>query len=94
MTKKQIGKSSTHFVTDGPLAYRKSSKRVFGKATNHILNAEINGRRTGRKIHPTNNKMERLNGEIRDREKVFRCLKRMDTPVIDGMCVCYNCQKT
>ena len=32
-----------------------------------------------------NNKMERLNGEIRDIEKVFRGLKRMDTPIIEGM---------
>ncbi len=27
-----------------------------------------------------NNRMERLNGEIRDREKVMRGLKKMDTP--------------
>ena len=37
-----------------------------------------------------NNKMERLNGEIRDREKVFRGLKKMDTPIIDGMRVYHN----
>jgi len=29
-----------------------------------------------------NNKMERLNGEIRDREKVMRGLKKSDTPVL------------
>ena len=39
------------------------------------------------------NKMERLNGEIRDREKVFRGLKKMDTPVLDGMRVYYNFTK-
>ena len=37
--------------------------------------------------------MERLNGEIRDREKVFRGLKRMDTAVLDGMRVYYNYTK-
>jgi hypothetical protein len=40
-----------------------------------------------------NNKMERLNGEIRDREKVFRGLKKMDTPILDGMKVYYNFTK-
>lgn len=29
-----------------------------------------------------NNKMERLNGEIRDREKTMRGLKKMDTPIL------------
>lgn len=37
--------------------------------------------------------MERLNGEIMDREKVFRGLKKMDTPVLDGMRVYYNFTK-
>ncbi len=49
-----------------------------------------------------NNKMERLNGEIReeeeeeeeeDREKVFRGLKKMDTAILDGMRVYYNFTK-
>ena len=32
-------------------------------------------------------------GEIRDREKVFRGLKKMDTAIIDGMRVYYNFTK-
>jgi putative transposase len=31
-----------------------------------------------------NNKMERINGEIRDREKVMRGLKKKDTPILKG----------
>lgn len=31
-----------------------------------------------------NNKMERLNGEIRDREKVMRGVKKIDTPILTG----------
>jgi len=31
-----------------------------------------------------NNKMEMLNGEIRDREKVMRRLKKQDTPILTG----------
>jgi len=34
--------------------------------------------------------MERLNGEIRDREKVMRGLKREDTPVISGYQIFHN----
>jgi len=28
--------------------------------------------------------MERLNGEVRDREKTMRSLKRMDSPILKG----------
>jgi len=31
-----------------------------------------------------NKKMERFNGEVRDREKVMRGLKKKDTPILKG----------
>ena len=65
--------------TDGLPAYKK---------TNHVRYIHIAGKRDR-----DNNKMERLNGEIRDREKVFRGLKRIDTAVLDGMRVYYNYTK-
>jgi len=34
--------------------------------------------------------MERLNGEIRDREKVMRSLKREDTPILTGYQIFHN----
>jgi len=37
-----------------------------------------------------NNKMERFNGEIRDREKVMRGLKKKDTPILKGYQVFHN----
>ena len=37
-----------------------------------------------------NNKMERLNGEIRDREKVMRGLKKVDTPILKGYEIYHN----
>ena len=61
----------------------KSSKKVFSKKTNHVRHIHL-------KRDMNNNKMERLNGEIRDREKVFRGLKKMDTTILDGMKVYYN----
>ena len=48
----------------------------------------------GKRDKDNNNRMEKLNGEIRDREKVFRGLKRMDTSIIiDGMKSYYNFTK-
>ncbi len=89
LTKSQAGKSPRNFITDGLSAYAKSSRRVFGKGTNHVKHIHLASKRD----HDNNNKMERLNGEIRDREKVFRGLKKMDTAILDGMRVCYNYTK-
>ena len=86
LTKKVIGKTPTQFITDGLPAYKKSSKKIFGKKTNHSRHIHIDG-------DMNNNKMERLNGEIRDREKVFRGLKKKDTPIFDGMKTYYNFTK-
>lgn len=86
ITKKTIGKNPRQFITDGLPAYMKSSKKVFGKKTNHTRHIHI-------QKDMNNNKMERLNGEIRDREKVFRGLKKMDTPIIHGMKAYYNFTK-
>ena len=76
-----------------PPAYMRSSKKIFGKKTHHTANAGIRSKRTGQNFHTSNNKMERLNGEIRDREKVFRGLKKMDTSILGGMRVYYNYTK-
>ncbi len=89
LTKRQAGKSPRNFITDGLQAYMKSSKKVFGKDTNHVRHIHIAGKRDC----DNNNKMERINGTIRDREKVFRGLKRMDTPLSEGMKVYYNFTK-
>lgn len=86
-------KTPRAFITDGLPAYAKSAKSVFGKETYHAFNVGINSKKSGRKIHPTNNMMERLNGEIRDREKVFRGLKKKDTPLIQGLKLWYNFSK-
>jgi len=37
-----------------------------------------------------NNKMERMNGEVRDREKVMRGLKNTDSPILKGIQVFHN----
>jgi hypothetical protein len=37
-----------------------------------------------------NNKMERINGEIRDREKTMRGLKKKDTAILQGYQIFHN----
>ncbi len=37
-----------------------------------------------------NNKMERMNGEVRDREKVMRGLKKEDSPILKGYQIYHN----
>jgi hypothetical protein len=34
--------------------------------------------------------MERMNGEVRDREKVMRGLKRTDSPILKGIQIYHN----
>jgi hypothetical protein len=51
--------------------------------TQHIHTVKISGDRN-------NNKMERMSGEIRDREKVMRGLKKKDTPILTGYKIYHN----
>jgi putative transposase len=51
--------------------------------TQHIRHITLKG-------NHNNNKMERLNGEIRDREKTMRGLKRRRTTILQGMQVYHN----
>ena len=37
-----------------------------------------------------NNKMERMNVELRDRERVMRTLEKPDTPILKGMQIYHN----
>jgi len=65
-------------ITDGARnfndAYIKEFFTISNPRTKHIRHIRWQG-------DNHNNKMERMNGEIRDREKVMRGLKRQDTPM-------------
>lgn len=71
------------FITDGLPTYSVTAKRVFPKA-NHIRKIGFD-----RKVH-NNNKMERMNGEIRDREKTMRGLKTKDAAILQGYQLFHN----
>ncbi|MDV3293513.1 MAG: DDE-type integrase/transposase/recombinase [Nitrososphaerales archaeon] len=80
--KSVAGKSPATLITDGLNSYREASALDFPHAT-HVREIALAG-------HIHNNKMERMNGEVRDREKTMRGLKRKDTPILKGIQIHHN----
>jgi hypothetical protein len=87
--KEIAGKKPSILITDGARNFMDAwkteykQKNFLDKKTEHIRNITFKGERN-------NNKMERLNGEIRDREKVMRSLKRVDSPILSGIQIHHN----
>ena len=85
--KKLMDKQPMTIITDGLTSYHDAYKQEFwtlkGPRTQHIRHITIRGDKN-------NNKMERFNGEIRDREKVMRGLKTKDTPILTGYQIFHN----
>jgi transposase-like protein len=85
--KELTGKRPLALVTDGlpayHLAYNKEFWTTKGPRTGHIQHISIRG-------DHNNNKMERMNGEVRDREKIMRGLKNKDTPILKGYQIYHN----
>jgi transposase-like protein len=87
--KRLMGKQPKTLITDGLPSYSIANEYVFCQSDNpeentkHIRQIRLQG-----KVH--NNKMERLNGEIRDREKTMRGLKRRRTPILSGYQIFHN----
>lgn len=74
-------------VTDGARnfhdAWKKEFRTMNKPRTVHISSITLKGEHN-------NNRMERMNGEIRDREKVMRGLKKDDSSIIDGYRIYHN----
>jgi len=85
-----MGKRPNILITDGLPAYHDAFNREYYTNTSpqskHINAIKL----TAHKSDANNNKMERINGEIRDREKVMRGLKKKSTPILEGMQVYHN----
>jgi transposase-like protein len=85
--KKVAGKKPAILITDGGMHFTKPFKQEFYTAryprTRHVRDIRFGG-----EVH--NNKMERMNGEIRDREKVMRGLKKTNTPILKGYQIYHN----
>jgi transposase-like protein len=87
LSKKLAGKRPKTLITDGLHSYSIACKKEFftqkAPRTKHIRNITFRGQHN-------NNKMERLNGEIRDREKTMRGLKTKETPILTGYQLFHN----
>jgi transposase-like protein len=85
--KELAGKRPNTFITDGAPNYHDAFNKEFftinNPRTRHISHIRLQG-------DHNNNKMERMNGEVRDREKVMRGLKRPDTTVLTGYQIYHN----
>ena len=82
------GKKPMTLITDGLHSYHEAYLKEYWTSrkatrTQHIRQITAQGERN-------NNKMERFNGEIRDREKVIRGLKKRDTPILTGYRIYHN----
>ncbi len=90
MGKDTAKKTPSVFVTDGLPAYNKafeqeySQKNFLHKPSKHIKDIHLQNELSN------NNIQERLNGEFRDREKVFRGLKKTDSPAFTGIQLYHN----
>jgi putative transposase len=83
-----IGRKPRVLITDGLKSYHEAYLKEYRTLkmetrTQHIRHITL-------QHDHNNNKMERLNGEIRDREKVMRGLKNPDTPFIPGYQIYHN----
>jgi transposase-like protein len=88
MAKERTGKRPGVLITDGLRSYRDAWLKEF--RTNKQVDSTVHIRQITLTGKHNNNKMERLNGEIRDREKVMRSLKKDDTPILTGMQIFHN----
>jgi putative transposase len=77
-----MGKQPKNLITDGLVTYSAGCMEVFPQ-TQHTRHIRFRG-------DMNNNKMERMNGEIRDREKTMRGLKTKDTPILSGYQIFHN----
>jgi transposase-like protein len=86
---KQVAeKQPKTLITDGAPNFHEAYMQEFytrrlATRTEHIREIALDGVRH-------NNKMERMNGELRDRERVMRTLEKSDTPILPGMQIYHN----
>ena len=86
--KRVAEKKPMTLITDGAPNFHEAYEKEFytnrlETRTEHIREIALDGVRH-------NNKMERMNGELRQREKVMRTLEKPDTAILAGMQIYHN----
>ena len=82
------GRRPKVLISDGAHNFGIATRKEWYSRYNDNRTVHVRDIRLGGEIH--NNKMERLNGEIRDREKTFRGLKTSDSPTLKGLQIYHN----
>jgi transposase-like protein len=77
-----MGKQPKTLITDGLMNYSAGCMEVFSQGQ-HMRHIRLQG-------DMNNNKMERRNGEVRDREKTMKGLKTKNTPIVKGYQLFHN----
>lgn len=85
---KRAGKRPRVLISDGASNFAKANKKEWYSIHPEHATIHIPDIRLGGEVH--NNKMERMNGEIRDREQNFRGLKTPDSPILKGYQLFHN----
>ena len=88
MGKKATGTKPMTLITDGLPAYHDAYKKAFWTLKKETRTEHINAIKLSGDVN--NNKMERFNGEVRDREKTLRGLKKNDTTMLTGYQLYHN----
>ena len=88
LAKQIAGKQPKTLVSDGAPNFHEAYRKEFRTSrletrTEHIRHIRLAG-------DYNNNRMERMNGEIRDRERVMRGLEKKDTPILTGYQLFHN----
>jgi transposase-like protein len=86
--RKMAGKAPCRIITDGARNFQAGIESEFYRESKALAIVHDRDIRFNGEIH--NNKMERMNGEIRDREKVMRSLKKTDTSILAGYQIFHN----
>ena len=82
------GKAPHTLITDGAYNFSSAFESAFYRenkalAIQHVRHVRMSG-------DLNNNKMERFNGEVRDREKIVRGVKKPDSPLLTGYQIYHN----
>ncbi|MDG7013258.1 MAG: DDE-type integrase/transposase/recombinase [Nitrososphaerota archaeon] len=84
----KAGKRPKVLISDGAFNFGEATIKEWWTQRKETRVQHIRDIRLDGMVH--NNKMERLNGEVRDREKVMRGVKRADTPILRGYQIYHN----
>jgi transposase-like protein len=86
--KEIAGKEPKTLITDGAQNFHEAFMEEWWTSKLATRPEHIRDIRFDGQVH--NNKMERMNGELRDREKIVRGVKKSDSPLITGLQIYHN----